>query len=171
MTTFKTTTFKTSDAQCIQLARIVVAMSDAGLDVGFVRRAQDLAREDQGAYELLELWSEEEDDEREREEILADMQDMLDEADDLPARPLEKPYIGFDQLDDVAVRVRAHKEHLRQLIDAHGGVSEVARQAGMHQSALSRLLNSASMPRRSTLYRIANAMGVSESEVATDFVR
>jgi len=164
------TTFKTTDAQCIQLARIVVAMSDAGLDAGFVRRANDLAREDQGAYELLELWSEEED-EREREEILADMQDMLDEADDLPARPLEKPYIGFDQLDDVAARVRTHKEHLRQLIDAHGGVSEVARQAGMHQSALSRLLNSASMPRRSTLYRIANAMGVSESEVATDFVR
>ncbi len=164
------TTFKTTDAQCIQLARIVVAMSDAGLDATFVRRAQDLAREDQGAYELLELWSEE-DDESERKEILADMQDMLDEADDLPSRPLEKPYIGLGQLDDVAKRVRGHKEHLRQLIDAHGGVSEVARQAGMHQSALSRLLNSASMPRRSTLYRIANAMGVSESEVATDFIR
>ncbi len=163
-------TFKTTDAQCIRLAHIVVEMNAAGLDQAFVRRAHDLAREDQGAYELLELWSEE-DDQAEREEILADMQEMLDEADDLPTRPLEKPYIGYDQLADVATRVRAHKQHLRRLIDANGGISEIARRAGMHQSALSRLLSSASMPRRTTLYRIANAMGVSEADVATDFVR
>lgn len=76
------TTFETTSAQRIQLARIVVAMRHTGLGAGLVRRAQKLAREDQGAYELLELWSEETD-ERERQVILADIQDMLDEDDAL----------------------------------------------------------------------------------------
>lgn len=86
-------------------------------------------------------------------------------------KPLKKPYISYDQLDDVVDAVRAQKEKLRKLIDAHGGVSEVARKAGMHQSALSRMLNSASMPRRTTLYRIANALDLPETEIATDFLR
>ena len=64
-----------------------------------------------------------------------------------------------------------HEAKLRRRVDEHGGVSEVARKAGMHQSALGRLLSSASMPRRTTSYRLANALDVPETEVVTDFVR
>lgn len=165
------TTFLTTDEQRVQLARIVVAMSDAGLPAAFVRHCDDLARVDQGAFELMELWYEDDDDEQGRDEILADLQEMLDDEEELGSKPVQKPYIRYDQLGDVVGRVREHKEKLRRLVDEHGGVSAVARKAGMHQSALSRLLNSPSMPRRTTLYRIANALDLSEADIAADFVR
>jgi len=164
------TTFKTTPEQQLQLATIMVEMNDAGLPAVFITRCADLARDDQGVFDLMELWFEEEVEE-DRGEIVADLQEILDEDDELPPRPLKKPAIRYGQLDDVASRVSEHKEKLRRLVDAHGGVTVVAEKAGMHQSALSRLLNSASMPRRTTLYRIANALDVPETEVVTDFVR
>ena len=64
-----------------------------------------------------------------------------------------------------------HKKRLRDLIDRHGGVSEVARRAGIPQPSLSRLLNDASRPRRATLYKIARALDVEESEIVGEWVR
>jgi len=57
------------------------------------------------------------------------------------------------------------------LIDQHGGVSEVARKSGIPQPSLSRMLNSGSMSRRSTLYKIANALDLPEKDLVGDWVR
>ena len=162
--------FKTTHDQIIRMAEFVTAMSSAGLDRRFVASCSELARTDQGIYELMELWYEA-DSEDDREETLADLQDLVDEAADLPSQPTEKPYVPFDGLDAVASTVMEHKKRLRDLIDKHGGVTAVARKIGMPQPSLSRLLNSASMPRRTTLYRIANGLGVPESEVVGEWVQ
>jgi DNA-binding phage protein len=63
------------------------------------------------------------------------------------------------------------KRRFRDLIDRHGGVSAVAKKSGIPQPSLSRLLKSASMPRRSTLYKIAVALGVPENEVVMEWTR
>jgi DNA-binding phage protein len=57
------------------------------------------------------------------------------------------------------------------LIDRHGAITKVARKAGIPQPSLSRMLNSASMPRRTTLYKIAKALDLDESEIVTEWVR
>jgi DNA-binding phage protein len=67
--------------------------------------------------------------------------------------------------------VVAEKARLRQIIDKHGGVSAVAKKSGIPQPSLSRMLGSASIPRRSTLYKIANALGLSEAEIVTEWTR
>lgn len=103
--------------------------------------------------------------------IIADIQDLLDDYRDAPKQPLQKPYIRFDQLDDVTQRILKEKTALRQLIDQHGGVTAVAQKAGIPQPSLSRLLNSASMPRRSTLYKIANALDLPETAIAFEWTR
>lgn len=164
------TSFKTTEDQVISLAAIVTEMVTAGLDRRFVVQADALAREGQGAFELMELWSEA-DTAEDRDEALADLQELIDEAAEAPSSPQEKPYIPFDHLDDVANEVMEHKRRLRELIDRHGGVSKVAAEIGMPQPSLSRMLNSASMPRRTTLYRIANGLGVPESEIVGDWVQ
>jgi DNA-binding phage protein len=84
---------------------------------------------------------------------------------------LKKPYIKFDQLGDVASQVVTFKKRLRDLIDRNGGVSSVAQRSGIPQPSLSRLLNSASMPPRSTLYKIANGLNLPEAEVVTEWSR
>lgn len=170
MTTMAPLPFGTTPDQVLELAGIVVAMQAAGVEKSFIAAAHELARIDQGVFDLMALWRDTSD-AAEREEIIADIQESISDYEDAPAKPLQKPYIAFDALDGVASEVVAYKKRLRDLIDKHGGISAVAKKSGIPQPSLSRMLGSASLPRRSTLYRIANAIGVSEAEIVTEWVR
>jgi DNA-binding phage protein len=110
-------------------------------------------------------------DDTERDEIVADIQESIDEYRDAPPAPLKKPYIKFEKLGDVAEQVMVKKAKLRDIIDRHGGVSAVAQKTGIPQPSLSRMLNSPSMPRKSTLYRIANALNLPETEIVSEWSR
>jgi DNA-binding phage protein len=162
--------FKTTPKQVMKLASIMVEMKKAGLDQTFIVGASELARTDQGVFDLMALWLGTKDD-TERNEIVADIQDSLDDYRDAPPAPLKKPYIKFEKLGDVAKQVMAKKAKLRDIIDRHGGVSAVAQKTGIPQPSLSRMLNSPSMPRRSTLYRIANALKLSEADIVSEWSR
>lgn len=163
--------FKTTPEQALALASIMVEMKNAGLDHEFIVKASELGRMDQGVYDLMALWMDSAGDPAERDEIVADLHESIDDYAEAPQEPLHKPYIKYDQLDDVAQRVMAEKAKLRQLIDKHGGVSAVALKSGIPQPSLSRMLNSPSIPRRSTLYKIANALDLSETDIAMEWTR
>jgi hypothetical protein len=165
------TPFKTTPEQVLHLASIMVEMQSAGLEHEFIVKASELARTDQGVYDLMALWMDASSDPSERDEIIADIQDSLDDYADAPQEPMHKPYIKYDRLADVGQRVMAEKIKLRQIIDRHGGVSAVAQKSGIPQPSLSRMLSSPSIPRRSTLYKIANALGLSEEDIVMEWSR
>jgi DNA-binding phage protein len=156
----------------VNLLAIAMKMQGAGLPPALIAQAVRAADLNEGVRELMVLWDEAEADERDA--ICADIQEVLDDLEDVPLRrvpPQKRPRVAFDDLDDVLVQIKAHKQRLRDLIDKHGGVSDVARKTGIPQPSLSRMLNSGSMPRRSTLYKIANALGLPEKDVVGDWVR
>jgi DNA-binding phage protein len=163
--------FRTTPEQVLKLATIMVEMEKTGLDRDFIVEASELARSDQGIYDLMALWIDAANDPSERDEVVADIQESLDDYRDAPATPEKRPYIKYNQLEDVAKRVMAEKVKLRQVIDKHGGVSAVAQKCGIPQPSLSRMLNSSSVPRRSTLYKIANALDLSETEIAMEWTK
>lgn len=162
--------FKTTHEQILKLASIMMEMEKSGLDGDFIVEASELARTDQGLFDLMALWVDA-NDATERDEIVADIQESLDDYRDAPSSPQKRPRIRFDQLEDVIQGVMAEKAKLRQIIDRHGGVSAVAQQCGIPQPSLSRMLNSPSVPRRSTLYKIANALDLSEKDIALEWTR
>lgn len=161
--------FQTTPDQRMKLAEIMVGMQKAKLDALFIDNASELARFDQGVFDLMELWHQAK--AADRAEIVADIQDALDDYGDAPPSPQEKPYIPYKELGDVAQRVLAEKAKLRALIDQNGGVTAVAAKSGIPQPSLSRMLNSVSMPRRTTLYKIAKALKLSETEIAMEWTR
>lgn len=163
--------FKTSPEQVMRLASIMMEMEKAQLDRRFIVAASELARTDQGVFDLMALWLENASNAEEQAEIIADIQDSIDDYHDAPKEPLRKPYIKYDKLGDVANQVLANKARLRDLIDKHGGVSAVARKTGIPQPSLSRMLNSPSIPRRSTLYKIAEALDLSETDIAMEWTK
>lgn len=163
--------FKTTPEQVMKLASIMVEMNRVGLDSNFIVAASELARTDQGAFDLMAMWLDTAGDAAERSEIVADIQESIDDYQDAPSAPLKKPYINFDKLDDVAQQVMAKKAKLREIIDRNGGVSAVAQKTGIPQPSLSRMLSSPSIPRRSTLYRIANALNLPETDIVTEWSR
>jgi len=151
---------------------IAVHMKGAGLADKFIAEAVRAAYANEGVRELMLLWSQAE--VSDREAICADIQELVDDLVDTPRSvegPQKRPRVAFDDLDEVLSNIKAHKLRLRDLIERHGGVSEVARKSGIPQPSLSRLLNSGSMPRKSTLYKIANALGLSEKDIVGEWVQ
>lgn len=73
------TLFRTSPMQVLMATHHAVAMEATGLPPDFIARVLGLAQQDQGAFELLELWVEA-DSLAERAAVIADLQELLDEA-------------------------------------------------------------------------------------------
>ncbi len=136
----------------------------------FVRQAVTSALEDidqgrLGVAGLMSMWAE---GGPESEDCIADIYEHLD---DMEGNGSEAPYIAFDDLERIAQDIVLFKGALRRHIDKHGGVTKVAQAAGIPQPSLSRMLNTASMPRRNTLYKLANAMGLTQVDVANEWAQ
>ena len=131
-------------------------MADAGLSKGFVTSAVKLAVRSEGIYDLFELWCEETSGD-ERDEIVADIQQAIDEDSEAPRGVVRRPKIAYDSLGDIADQIVAYKKKLRKKVDSWGGISKLAKETGMPQPSLSRFFSTASMPRKTTLYKIGVA--------------
>ncbi len=151
------TIYTTSPDQQIEVYKIAVAMHEAGLSNTFVSEVVAMAQSYEGAFELMKLWSEESE-QRERDEIIADLQDEVERLREAPQQPFRAPRINFDELDHNAEQILKFKKELRALVDRWGGIAKLARETGMPQPSLSRFFKSAAFPRNTTIYRIVEAL-------------
>lgn len=153
-----------SSNQCIILAGITKAMFKAGMSQEFVGSSIELSLHYEGVYDLMLMWSKETDSQL-RDEIIADLQDEIDESSRIIlSHHLEKKgYLHFDNLDEIAKNVMIFKMDLKVEIERWGGVSKLAKKTGIPQASLSRFLNTPSLPRRSTIEKIAKALNLKES--------
>lgn len=152
----------------VELIDIGYQMNQSGLPKEFVVEAVSTAFEFEGVYDLMKLWAEEEE-ETEREEIIADIQDMIDDCSQ--KEKIEKAYIRFDDLDTISKNIRIFKDNLRGVVDEGGGIKTLAALTGIPQPSLSRFFNSNTMPRRATLFKIAKALKLSQVQIATEWSR
>jgi DNA-binding phage protein len=149
----------------LEVFKIATAMNEAGLPIAFIDKVAQLAQQDEGVFELLVMWSQEE----ERDAAVDALQELVEDHEN--EGPIERPYIRFDDLEAIAANIVAFKTKLRDKVDAWGGISRLSRVTGIPQPSLSRLFSSAAMPRRTTLYKIAKAMDLSAAEIATEWSR
>jgi DNA-binding phage protein len=160
--------FETTAEQKIILYEIATHMRQESLGAVFIADAVEMAEEYQGTFELMQMWSQTED-KKEREEIVADIQDEIDDWKELPSEAQVKPKVPFDDQDRIIKDVVDFKKKLRKHVDKFGGVNKVAKETGIPQPSLSKFFNSASRPRRSYVYKIANAIGLTDPDIAFDW--
>lgn len=141
-------------------------MKRGGLPDHFIAQAVDLAAEFDGVLELMRMWRDETE-ASEREAVIADIQELIDDCSQ--AGKVEAAYVRFDDLDRIATNVRAFKDGLRVIIDERGGIGKLAEATGIPQPSLSRFFNTAAMPRRTTLHRIARALNLSQVQIASEW--
>lgn len=161
-------TFVTSDQQRVRVYQIASKMKNEGLSDSFIAGAVKLAEYYEGAYDLFELWASEED-QNEKDNIVSDLQDEIDEYAEQPKTPVKKPYISYSDLDKIAKDVAGFKARLKSMVDQWGGITKLSKETGIPQPSLSRFFKTTSMPRRTTLYKIAEALNLSEKEIITDW--
>lgn len=143
---------------------ILNEMRFQGIEAAFICSLMENCQRFEGLRDLMELWFHELDI-KERDKIIVDLQDALDDIESATKGHEIRPYLRFDDLDEIRNDIATFKGTLRIEIDKQGGISELARKTGIPQSSLSRLLSSNSMPRRSTLFKIAKALNLSETAV------
>lgn len=161
--------FKTTALQKLEVYKIAALMgNDPKLSPDFISQAVELALHSQGTFELMSLWRDEKNG-HERDEIIADLQESVDDFERAIKGPVKKPKISFENLDETIRGVKAFKRRLRDLIDQRGGINQLAKLTGIPQPSLSRMFSSASMPRKTTLYKIAVALDLDEKDIATEW--
>ena len=152
----------------LELFEIATEMKKAGLPADFIAAAVETATQFEGVYDLMKLWINESDT-KERDEIVADIQDMIQDTEQQDQK--EAPYIRFNDLDAVSKNIRAFKDSLLHVVTEKGGLKRLAELTHIPQPSLSRFFNSASMPHRSTLLKIAKALKLDAVQVATEWSR
>ena len=167
MTTFTTSPAISSEVKA-ELITVGSAMLQAGLPARFVADAVETAFRYEGVADLVKMWRDE-DEVAEREAIVADIQDLIDDC--AKRGYSEGAYIRFDDLDGIAKNIRAFKDGLRLIVEERGGVGKLAELTGIPQPSLSRFFESVSMPRRATLLKIAKALDLGEDQIAAPWTR
>ncbi len=143
---------------------ILTKMRDLGVERNLINLLMEHCQRYEGLRDLMEMWFEE-DDSHQRDLIIADLQDCLDDITSSPKDTKEHPFFKYEDLTEIQKEVRDFKSKLREEVDRQGGISELARKTGIPQPSLSRFFSSNSMPRRTTLYKIAKALNLPESTV------
>ena len=143
----------------VKLFDIAVKMKKADLADLFIVNTVKTALEFEGVSDLMHLWADEKD-KKERDEIVADIQDMIDAC--LQNEKSEEIYIKFNDLDAIAKNIRAFKDSLLQMVVERGGIGKLSELTSIPQPSLSRFFNSNSMPQRSTVLKIAKALDLGE---------
>ena len=152
----------------VEVVEIGHQMNQAGLPKEFIAAAVSTAFEFEGVYDLLKMWAADSDP-IERDEVVSDIQELIDDCSQ--QEKVEGVYVRFDDLDGIAKNIRAFKDNLRAVVDQKGGIKHLSELTGIPQPSLSRFFNSATMPRRTTLHKIARALKLNKVQIATEWSR
>ncbi len=150
----------TGSERLFRVIAVLDAMKRSGLSDEFVSHLLPLALEYNGTYELMLMWFVESDKEV-CDEIIADLQGEIEEELSEPILPKnlrKEDYFHFDNLEMIAKNVMQFKEALRLVVDREGGLNKLAEKTKIPRPSLSRFFNTSSLPRRSTLDKIAKAL-------------
>jgi len=162
--------FETTAKEKLEVYAIAGEMKkDTSLSPDFIAAAVEIALRSQGAYDLMTLWRDETD-VKEREEIIADLQESIDDFK-VVVGPQKKPKLSFENFEETIKDIKKFKKRLRDLVDQRGGIVHLSKLTGIPQPSLSRLFSSASMPRKTTLYKIAVALDLEEKDIVTEWTQ
>ena len=104
---------------------ILNEMRRVGLESTFIFSLMENCQRYEGIRDLMEMWFEETDS-KEQDKIATDLQESLDDILDAPSKPEARPYLRFDDLDEIRRDVREFKKYLREEVDRQGGISKLA---------------------------------------------
>lgn len=151
-----------SSTNKVALSEIEHKMQIEKLPDSFISAALKTAEEYEGVFDLLQLWLYE-DTMEERDEIIADIQDLIDDCQ-LNAKE-EVLNININDLEWISKSIRKFKDSLLSIVDQNGGISHLAELTEIPQPSLARFFSSNAMPRQMTFLKIAKALNLNTDEI------
>jgi len=158
--------FYLTPEQDLNLFNIASKMRTSGLPSDFISVAIRTALDYEGVADLIFLWADE-DDKEEQGEIIADIQDLIDDCKRSSVE--EYPLIKLKDLEQIRSHIREFKDGLLKIVNENGGINKLAKLTHIPQPSLSRFFNSNSMPRRQTLLKIGAALKIDAVQINTSW--
>lgn len=167
---------KLTPDQIASLSRVGDAMIADGVPKSFVEANKTLAADSEGRFGLMLAYDEDPAPE-DREETLWLLAEDLDERLDDIQNPEPLPAFSFADLERSIRNVLAFKGQLKKAIlakcdgftdqsDELTALRAASVKAGYPAGFLSRWLDCPTKPRQRTLHKVANALGLTESDIA-----
>ena len=116
---------------------ILNEMRHAGLETAFIFSLMEYCQKYEGLRDLMEMWFTESVS-KERDKIIADLQESLEDIQDFTEKPIERPTLSISDFEGIKNDIAQFKQFLREEVDRQGGISELARKTGIPQPSLSR---------------------------------
>lgn len=135
-------------------------MRQCGLPDKFVSDAINTALEYEGVAELICLWAEEESAE-EKDEIIADIQELVDDCSITHIRNYNKNLM--DNFKELQKQLDTLRQRILLNIHEIGGILELSKRTQIPTAYLDRLLNTNSIPRQPSLLKITKALDLNFS--------
>src|SRR5689334_16366991 len=95
---------------------ILNEMRRSGLPSAFICSLMETCQQYEGISDLMEMWLEEVDP-KERSKIVVDLQESIDDIVNAPPKPDERPYLRYDDIDEICSDVIEFKRRLREEVD------------------------------------------------------
>jgi DNA-binding phage protein len=147
---------KIKDEEKEKYLEIILKMKECGFSSVFIFDAFTSALENEGILDLIKLWNNETD-ESEQNEIIADIQDLINDCK-IDQKIIS--HINLNDLDTISNNIRQFKDILLEVVNENGGLKSLSEKTGIPQASLSRFFNTESMPQRATLLKIQKALGI-----------
>jgi hypothetical protein len=114
----------------------------SNLPAVFVDRTAKLAREYEGIFDLMYMWNEELSDE-EKDEIIADIQDLLDDEErEPPEYIIDFSKVDCDVIENIIVSLLMWKAYIKMCINkSDWGLDRLSVETGIPIAALNRCFN------------------------------
>jgi len=162
------TDFHLTPEQDVSLFSISLKMQKSGLPLEFISAAIRTALQYEGVADLIFLWRDEAD-AAERDEIIADIQELVDDCSRTEIE--EYRHIKLNDLPGIRNNIRDFKDSLLKIVNERGGIVELAKLTQIPQPSLSRFFNSDSMPQRKILLKIAEGLDLDAVSINTPWSR
>jgi len=144
-----------------ELFDIAMALAEA-YSHEFGHESYHLSLKSEGVADLMRMWHSETD-QNERNEIIADIQDLIDDENNEEKN--RHDYINFSDLDRISKNIREVKDRLLEETNLQGGIKRLSELSGIPQPSLSRFFNGNAMPQRMTLLKIKKALNLAKIEL------
>lgn len=159
---------KLKSLEILDIFKVSIDMKKAGVEPDFIVKTtiEAVTRDNLKVYLLMKIWKEQ-DSEKERSEVLAEIRKQLSGR-----KETKSIYVSFDNLSLIEEHILEFKNGLRMEIDKQGGIREICAKSAngsypLNESSLSRFLRYNSKPTASYMVKIKSALGIEGLEVKT----
>jgi hypothetical protein len=157
--------------EIVTVCKIASDMAKAKLPSEFIAKAVQVAWESKSGFDILMLWQDA-DTQEFKDRVVMLLEKFFEDLEDFESTKIYESQVkSVQELDELTQKIMDYKKWLRSVMDKWGGVSKLAKTIGVSQPSMSDFFLSASVPKKVTVDKIANALHLNDENMYPNWLQ